>query len=70
LIDATCVPVDIRYPTDLSLLNEAREVMEKLIDAMLTMEAVQKSQFISSIAMPQPISPNLPALASSSTGRG
>jgi hypothetical protein len=25
---------DIRYPTDLSLLNEAREVMEKLIDAM------------------------------------
>ncbi|WP_233130368.1 IS5 family transposase [Synechococcus sp. 1G10] len=34
LIDATCVPVDIRYPTDLSLLNEAREVTEKLIDAM------------------------------------
>lgn len=34
LIDATCVPVDIRYPTDLSLLNEAREVTERLIDAM------------------------------------
>ena len=34
LIDATCVPGDIRYPTDLSLLNEAREVTEKLIDAM------------------------------------
>ena len=34
LIDATCAPVDIRYPTDLSLLNEAREVTEKLIDAM------------------------------------
>ncbi len=34
LIDATCVPADIRYPTDLSLLNEAREVTEKLIDAM------------------------------------
>ena len=34
LIDATCVPVDIRYPRDLSLLNEAREVTEKLIDAM------------------------------------
>jgi IS5 family transposase len=34
LIDATCVPVDIRHPTDLSLLNEAREVTEKLIDAM------------------------------------
>ena len=34
LIDATCVPVDIRHPTDLSLLNEAREVTEILIDAM------------------------------------
>jgi hypothetical protein len=34
LIDATCTPADIRYPTDLSLLNEAREVTEKLIDAM------------------------------------
>jgi hypothetical protein len=34
LIDATCAPVDIRYPTDLSLLNESREVTEKLIDAM------------------------------------
>jgi hypothetical protein len=34
LIDATCVPVDIRHPTDLSLLNEAREVTERLIDAM------------------------------------
>ena len=34
LIDATCVPADIRYPTDLSLLNEARAVTEKLIDAM------------------------------------
>jgi len=34
LIDATCVPVDIRHPTDLSLLNEARGVTEILIDAM------------------------------------
>lgn len=34
LIDATCVPSDIGQPTDLSLLNEAREVTEKLIDAM------------------------------------
>ena len=34
LIDATCTPVDIRHPTDLSLLNEAREVTEILIDAM------------------------------------
>ena len=34
LIDATCVPADIRHPTDLSLLNEARELTETLIDAM------------------------------------
>jgi hypothetical protein len=34
LIDAICAPVDIRHPTDLSLLNEAREVTEILIDAM------------------------------------
>ena len=34
LIDATCVPADIRYPTVLSLLNEAREATEKLIDEM------------------------------------
>ncbi len=34
LIDATCAPVDIRHPTDLSLLNEAREGTEILIDAM------------------------------------
>jgi hypothetical protein len=34
LIDATCVPADIRYPTNLSLLNEARELTETLIHAM------------------------------------
>jgi transposase, IS5 family len=34
LIGATCAPADIRYPTDLSLLNEAREATEKLIYAM------------------------------------
>jgi hypothetical protein len=34
LIDASCAPADIRHPTDLSLLNEAREVTETLIDAM------------------------------------
>lgn len=34
LIDATCTPADIRYPTDLSLLNEAREKTEKIIDKL------------------------------------
>jgi transposase, IS5 family len=34
LIDATCIPADIRHPTDLSLLSETREITAKLIDAM------------------------------------
>ena len=32
ILDATCVPQDIRYPTDISLLNEARERLEGMID--------------------------------------
>jgi len=34
LIDATCAPSDIRRLTDFSLVNEAREMIEALIDAM------------------------------------
>ena len=34
ILDATCAPADIRYPTDLSLLNDAREWSERLIDAL------------------------------------
>lgn len=34
IMDATCVPADIRYPTDLSLLNEAREKTEQYIDIL------------------------------------
>ena len=36
IVDATCTPADIAYPTDLSLLNEAREKSEEMIDAMHT----------------------------------
>jgi len=32
--DATCAPADIRYPTDISLLNEAREKTELIIDRL------------------------------------
>jgi hypothetical protein len=32
IVDATCAPSDIRFPTDVSLLNEAREQTEKMID--------------------------------------
>jgi len=34
LMDASCTPADIRYPTDLSLLNEAREKTEEIIDEL------------------------------------
>ena len=34
LIDATCTPADITYPTDLKLLNEAREKSEHIIDVL------------------------------------
>ena len=41
VLDATCAPADVRYPTDLSLLNECRENVEKLIDDVW--DASQKS---------------------------
>ena len=34
IVDATCAPADIRYPTDVSLLNEAREKTDALIDSL------------------------------------
>ena len=34
ILDATCAPSDIKYPTDLGLLNQAREHTEKIIDAL------------------------------------
>ena len=34
IADASCAPADIRYPTDLDLLNEAREHSERLIDEL------------------------------------
>jgi hypothetical protein len=32
LLDATCTPADIKYPTDIGILNDAREKTEKIID--------------------------------------
>jgi transposase, IS5 family len=34
IVDATCVPADISYPTDLGLLNLARVHTEKIIDIL------------------------------------
>jgi hypothetical protein len=34
IADATCAPQNIRYPQDISLLNEARENLEEMIDEL------------------------------------
>lgn len=42
IIDATVTPQAIRYPTDLSLLNEAREFSEQIIDHLYPHTELQK----------------------------
>ncbi len=46
ILDATCAPADIKYPTDLGLLNQAREHTEKIIDVLHTQiqSPVKKNQ--------------------------
>ncbi|MGC9322824.1 MAG: IS5 family transposase [Kosmotogaceae bacterium] len=34
ILDATCAPGDIRYPTDFHLLNKSREIAEMIIDLL------------------------------------
>ena len=34
ILDGTCCPADIHYPTDIGLLNHAREIAEKVIDIL------------------------------------
>ena len=34
ILDGTCCPADIHYPTDIGLLNHAREIAEKVIDVL------------------------------------
>jgi hypothetical protein len=41
LLDATCCPQDIRYPTDIGLLNQARELTEEIIDKLFKTVADQ-----------------------------
>jgi len=36
IVDATCAPSNIKYPQDTTLLNEARECAEKIIDVLHT----------------------------------
>jgi hypothetical protein len=34
ILDATCAPGDIRYPTDLEILNQGRKATEQIIDSL------------------------------------
>jgi hypothetical protein len=63
IVDATCAPSDIRYPNDMSLLNEAREKTEKIIDKLSkergekkprTYRKVARKEFIRFIHMKKP----------------
>jgi hypothetical protein len=42
VVDATVAEQAIRYPTDISLLNEAREISEQLIDDLYSMSCLTK----------------------------
>lgn len=42
ILDATCCPADIHYPTDIGLLNQSRELAEEAIDQLYE---VIKSQY-------------------------
>ncbi len=42
IVDATVVEQAIRYPTDLSLLNEAREISEQIINTLHPLTGVEK----------------------------
>jgi hypothetical protein len=34
VLDATCTPADIQFPTDVRLLNDARELLEDIVDTL------------------------------------
>jgi hypothetical protein len=65
IMDATCVPADIHYPTDLSLLNETREKTEAIIDILYeplrgridkprTYRKVARNDYLATAKMRQP----------------
>ena len=41
-IDVTCVNAEVRYPTDIDLLNDAREVSDRIIDRLYKELKVQR----------------------------
>ena len=42
ILDATCTPADVHFPTDAGVLNDARELSEKIIDELCVDDESQK----------------------------
>ena len=42
IVDASCMPSDIRYPNDMSLLDEARTKTEKMLDVLCSAQGIRK----------------------------
>ena len=42
ILDATVAPQQIRFPTDISLLNEAREISDQIIDRLYPHSHLEK----------------------------
>jgi hypothetical protein len=42
IVDATVTPSNIKYPTDLDLLNDSREISEKLIDKLYSKDVFEQ----------------------------
>ena len=53
ILDATCTPADVSYPTDLGLLNQARKHTETIIDILyksLEVKTINKPRTYRNIA--------------------
>ena len=50
IIDATCCPVNIRYPQDFSLLNEAREKLESMLNRISKLSSQKKPRTYARVA--------------------
>lgn len=50
ILDATCAPADIRYPNDLSLLNEAREKLDEMIDTLCKVQGEKRPRTYRKVA--------------------
>jgi hypothetical protein len=44
ILDATCAPADIQYPTDIRILNDAREKLEIIVDVLHATDKGQKKR--------------------------